>query len=56
MAYDRELAEAGASPMEMGGRKTDGWLRVTAEAVTDDDVLAEWVRVGTSYAGALPPK
>ena len=53
---DRLLAEPGVSRMEMGGRKTDGWLRVTGEAVADDDVLTEWVRVGTSFAGTLPPK
>ena len=53
---DRLLTEPGASRMEMGGRQPDGWLRVTSEAVADDDVLAEWVRIGTSYAGSLPPK
>jgi len=52
---DRLLTEAGASRMEMRGREMDGWLRVTGEAVADDDVLAEWVRVGTTYAGTLPP-
>jgi TfoX/Sxy family transcriptional regulator of competence genes len=53
---ERLVAEPGASRMEMRGREMDGWLRVTTEAVVDDGVLAEWVRVGTSYARALPPK
>ena len=45
-----------ARRMEMRGREMDGWLRVAGEAVADDDVLAEWVRVGMAYAGTLPPK
>jgi len=53
---DRLLEHPGASRMEMRGREMDGWLRVTAEAVADDEALAEWVRIGTTYAGGLPPK
>ena len=53
---ERLVTESGASRMEMRGREMDGWLRVTGEAVAEDDALAEWVRVGTTYAGGLPPK
>jgi hypothetical protein len=53
---DRLVTEPGASRMEMRGREMDGWLRVTGEALADDGVLAEWVRVGASYAGTMPPK
>jgi hypothetical protein len=53
---DRLLEAPGASRKEMRGREMDGWLRVTAEAVADDEPLAEWVRIGTGYAGTLPPK
>ena len=53
---ERLVAEPGASRMEMRGRETDGWLRVTGDAVADDDVLERWVRIGTSFARALPPK
>jgi hypothetical protein len=53
---ERLLAEPGASPMVMRNRELTGWLRVTAEAIADDDVLARWVAIGTSYAGSLPPK
>jgi TfoX/Sxy family transcriptional regulator of competence genes len=53
---DRLLEQPGASRMVMRGREMDGWLRVTAEAVADDGPLEEWVRVGTTYAGRLPPK
>ncbi|MFD7844278.1 TfoX/Sxy family protein [Nocardia sp. NPDC059764] len=52
-----DLLRAGAvEPMEMGGKKMTGWLRVTAETVTDDDALDEWVRHGVGYAKTLPPK
>ena len=53
---ERLVNEPGASRMEMRGKEMDGWLRVTSDAVADDDVLARWVAVGTSYAGSLPPK
>lgn len=47
---------AGAAPFEMRGKPMDGWLRVAAEDVTDDDSLARWVAVGVAQAEALPPK
>ena len=40
----------------MRGKEMDGWLRVTSDAVADDDDLQRWIAVGTSYAGSLPPK
>jgi len=61
--FRRTLNEAGpfllecASPFEMGGRGAmDGWLRVSSEAVEDDDDLARWVDRGLAYARSLPPK
>jgi TfoX/Sxy family transcriptional regulator of competence genes len=51
------LEEPGAAPFEMGGRGAmAGWLRVSADAVTDEEDLARWVERGLSYAGSLPPK
>jgi TfoX/Sxy family transcriptional regulator of competence genes len=51
------LEEPGTSPMEMGGRgPMDGWLRVSADAVADDDSLERWVEEGLAYARSLPPK
>ena len=41
---------------EMRGRQMDGWLRVDAEAVADDEALTGWARVGLEYARSLPPK
>ena len=53
---DRLLEQPGATRMVMRGREMDGWLRVTAEAVADDAALEVWIRIGTTYAGGLPPK
>jgi TfoX/Sxy family transcriptional regulator of competence genes len=50
------LSEQGAEPFEMRGRPMTGWLRVQADAVQDDDALAQWVRRGVECAGSLPPK
>jgi len=51
------LEEPGAAPFEMGGRGAmDGWLRVSSEALEDDDALARWVDRGLAYARSLPPK
>jgi TfoX/Sxy family transcriptional regulator of competence genes len=41
---------------EMRGRAMDGWLRIDAQAVVDDDELARWVRRGVAYARSLPAK
>jgi hypothetical protein len=40
----------------MRGRPMDGWLRVDAEAVAEDDDLRRWVARGVDYAASLPPK
>ncbi|MBF4765060.1 TfoX/Sxy family protein [Nocardioides islandensis] len=50
------LAEPGAREFEMRGKGMAGWLRVDADAVEDDDVLATWVARGAAYARSLPPK
>lgn len=44
------LAEPGAEPFDMNGRRPRGWLHVEA-----DDV-APWVARGVAYAKSLPPK
>ena len=53
---DRLVAEPGASRMEMRGKAMDGWLRVSTDAVADDDALARWAERGLAYARSLPPK
>lgn len=55
-ASDELVSRDGASRMVMRGKEMDGWLRVTSEAAASDEVLGEWVRIGTAYAGSLPAK
>jgi TfoX/Sxy family transcriptional regulator of competence genes len=53
---DALLSEPGAQPMEMRGRERQGWLRVNAAVVDDDDALRTWVQRGVAHARSLPPK
>jgi TfoX/Sxy family transcriptional regulator of competence genes len=55
-ASDELVTRPGVSRMEMRGATMSGWLRVTDEAVADDEALQRWVDIGTSYAAGLPPK
>jgi TfoX/Sxy family transcriptional regulator of competence genes len=50
------VAMTAARPMEMRGRRMQGWLRVGADDVRTDRELAEWVERGTTYARSLPAK
>ena len=40
----------------MRGREIRGWLRVDAEEVATDEQLAEWAKMGVTYARSLPRK
>lgn len=53
---DELVSSTLARIMEMQGREMQGWLRVDAEHVRTQPELAKWVRLGTDYAGSLPPK
>ncbi|HVA59533.1 MAG TPA: TfoX/Sxy family protein [Mycobacteriales bacterium] len=54
---DGLLAEPGAEEFEMGERgPMRGWLRVSPDVLTDDEVLRAWVSRGISHARTLPPK
>ncbi|MBX7455130.1 TfoX/Sxy family protein [Mycolicibacterium sp. 3033] len=50
------LADEHVEPMIMAGRPTRGWVRVSADGVTDDEALRGWVRRGIDYAISLPAK
>jgi TfoX/Sxy family transcriptional regulator of competence genes len=50
------VAGSAAEPMEMRGRKMDGWLRVDSSAVEDEAELQAWVGRGVAYARSLPAK
>ena len=51
-----EFVALGAERMVMRGKEMDGWIRVSEEALADDDVLATWVETGLTYARSLPAK
>jgi hypothetical protein len=53
---DELVATTDARPMEMRGRQMQGWLRVDADHVSDEAMLARWVEIGTEYARSLPAK
>jgi TfoX/Sxy family transcriptional regulator of competence genes len=51
------LREPGASEFSMSKRgPMDGWLRVSAAAVEDDEALSTWVNRSYLYAQSLPAK
>ena len=54
--WDRLVASTDARRMVMRGRAMQGWLRVSPEHVRTKPQLAKWVRLGSSYARALPKK
>jgi len=53
---DALVSRPHVSRFEMRGRAMDGWLRVDADAVEDDDELQGWVTHSVAYARSLPPK
>ena len=53
---DDLVAKTDAHPMEMRGRKMQGWLRIDAEHVRTKRRLEKWARIGAAYARSLPAK
>ena len=51
---DAALARPGTRPMEMGGRRMRGWIRVDG-AELDDDVLTGWLDRARAFVATLPP-
>ncbi|WP_222267739.1 TfoX/Sxy family protein [Modestobacter marinus] len=47
------VAADGVTRMVMRGREMDGWLRVDAGAVEDEDALRRWVATGRDVARSL---
>jgi TfoX/Sxy family transcriptional regulator of competence genes len=52
---DALVAEPHARRAVMRGRPMDGWLRLDARALGDDE-LNRWIARGVDYARSLPPK
>ena len=50
------VATSHARPMEMRGRKMQGWLRVETVNLRTSKQLAAWVERGISFARSLPAK
>ncbi|WP_042430891.1 TfoX/Sxy family protein [Streptacidiphilus anmyonensis] len=50
------LARPGARLFDFTGRPMRGWVVVEASALSEDEVLADWVDRGCSFASSLPPK
>lgn len=49
------LARPGASTLISGSRPMTGFVRVDADACSDE-VLADWIALTMRFVGALPPK
>jgi TfoX/Sxy family transcriptional regulator of competence genes len=54
-AQDQALARPGTRPMEMKGRRLDGYLYVDP-AVLDDVAFRDWLRLAVSFVASLPAK
>ncbi|RUT33103.1 RNA methyltransferase [Arsenicitalea aurantiaca] len=54
--YAAALAEAGAEPMEMGGRHLPGFVVVGGDALEDPDLLDRWLARARALVLTLPPK
>jgi TfoX/Sxy family transcriptional regulator of competence genes len=50
------LARPGATQMIHGAREMKGFVWVEADAIEDDDDLAEWVKFAERTVAARPPK
>src|SRR5215207_348265 len=55
-AADAVAEEPGTRPFEMGGRTSQAWVMVAADAVAEDADLERWVRRCEAFAASLPPK
>ncbi|KND38906.1 hypothetical protein IQ64_37710 [Streptomyces stelliscabiei] len=53
---DAALARPGTRVFDMTGRPMRGWILVAGTALSEDDVLGEWVDEGRAFAVSLPPK
>jgi len=52
---DAALAKSGVRPFDMTGRPMRGWVLVSGDGLTDQE-LERWIVRAASYVGTLPPK
>jgi hypothetical protein len=53
---EKALTEDGVRVFDMTGRPMKGWILVSAERISGETGLSEWVDAGADYAASLPPK
>lgn len=54
--HEEMLQRRHARPFDMTGRPMKGWVVVGGPGLENDDVLAQWVTDGLSFARTLPAK
>lgn len=52
---DAALAEPGVRPFDMTGRPMRGWILVSGDGLSDDD-LEQWIEQARRYVATLLPK
>ncbi len=50
------LSRGGARAFDFTGRTMQGFVAVDPEATSGDETLRDWVEIGLSTAGSMPPK
>jgi hypothetical protein len=50
------IGQPGVTPMVMGGRIMDGWVRLNADAVGNDALRLRLVDASKAFVASLPPK
>lgn len=53
---DEALARPGARVFDITGRPMKSWVLVGGTALTQDQALANWVRLALTFAATLPKK
>ena len=54
--FDDAVARPHARIFDLSGRPMNGWVLVAPEGTADDADLADWLKLGVSFARSLPPK
>ena len=54
--YDQALQEDFTREMDFTGRPLRGMIFVSAEGISDDNVLHYWINRGLEFTQTLPPK
>ncbi|HKU96464.1 MAG TPA: TfoX/Sxy family protein [Vineibacter sp.] len=55
-AYERMLAQPHVRPLEIGGRRTRGFVLIDPEGYRTDKALARWVELGIDVAATVSAK